>query len=61
LNPAGTRYGLFMVLALLAIALFAAAFASALDFLLVVAVLVALMWLTGVFAGSIGRGGARRW
>ena len=53
---------LLVVLAILAIALFGIGFASAAaHFLIWVAIVVALIWLIAVFAGGIGRTGARRW
>jgi hypothetical protein len=51
---------LLVVLAILAIILFGVGFA-AVHFLIWVAAIVALIWLIALFAGGIGRTGARRW
>jgi hypothetical protein len=51
---------LLVVLAILAIVLFGVGFA-AVHALIWVAAIVALIWLIALFAGGIGRTGARRW
>jgi hypothetical protein len=50
---------LLLVLAILAIAAFGAGFVV--HWLFIVAAIVALVWLVSLFAGGIGRTGARRW
>ena len=50
---------LLLVLAILAIAAFGAGFV--IHWLFIVAAIVALVWLISLFAGGIGRTGARRW
>ncbi|MFI5039603.1 MAG: hydrophobic protein [Solirubrobacterales bacterium] len=50
---------LLLVLAILAIAAFGAGFV--IHWLFIVAAIVALVWLVSLFAGGIGRTGARRW
>jgi hypothetical protein len=51
---------LLVVLAILAIALFGVGL-GAVHFLIWVAAIVALIWLIALFAGGVGRTGARRW
>jgi hypothetical protein len=50
---------LLLVLAILAIAAFGAGFA--IHWLFIVAAIVAFVWLISLFAGGVGRPGARRW
>jgi hypothetical protein len=50
---------LLLVLAILAIAAFGAGFVV--HWLFIVAAVVALLWLISLFAGGVGRPGARRW
>ena len=50
---------LLIVLLILALALVAGGFV--LHWLFIAAAMVALIWLISLFAGGIGRAGARRW
>ena len=50
---------LLIVLAILAIVLFSVGFVV--HWLFIIAAIVALIWLISLFAGGIGRTGARRW
>ena len=50
---------LLVILAVLVIAAFAGGFV--LNWLFVAAAILALLWLISLFAGGIGRTGARRW
>jgi hypothetical protein len=50
---------LLVALAILAIIAFSAGFV--LHWLFIVAAVIALIWLISLFAGGIGRAGARRW